>query len=353
LIARVDQPATDKEPLPTVTTVGSDTADLVVAAALLRNADDVTLLAHVNPDADALGSALALGLALHRTGATVRVSFGSPEDSSPEQPPASLRDLDMARLLVPASEVPAAPRLLVTLDVGCAQRLGTLADRVDAAGAVLVIDHHASNTRFGTHHLVDEHAEATAVLVVRLLEELGITELDLDLARCLYAGLVTDTRCFRFARPQTHLLAARLLAAGVRPEAEARALLDTHPFSWLNMLASVLQRARLEPGAAHGLGLVHTTVHTADVAQLRPEEVDSVIDVVRTAAEAEVAAVLKEIRHDHWSVSLRAKQHVDVGAAATTLGGGGHRLASGYTASGTADQVLIRLRAALNSAPLL
>jgi bifunctional oligoribonuclease and PAP phosphatase NrnA len=321
--------------------------ELASAATLLRHAEDVTLLGHVNPDADALGSALGLGLALRRRGATVRVSFGEPDT-----PPESLRDLDVAGLLVPASAVPAAPELLVTLDAGSAARLGQLADRVRTAREVLVVDHHASNTRFGSHHLVDETAEATVVLVMRLLDELGYA-LDYDIARCLYAGLVTDTRCFRLARPQTHELAARLLAAGVQPEPECRALMDTHPFGWLGMLSSVLRRARLEPSAAHGLGLVHTTVRCSDVAQLRTEEVESVIDIVRTVAEAEVAAVLKQVGPDRWSASLRAKQHLDVGMAATFLGGGGHRLASGFTAEGAEDDVLDALRAALDAAPLI
>ena len=322
-------------------------AELATAAALLRGAPDVTLLAHVNPDADALGSALALGLALHRRGATVRVSFGEPAAV-----PESLRDLDVAGLVVAASEVPAAPDLLVALDTGNAARLGSLAGRVRTARRVLVIDHHASNTRFGSHHLVDDTAEATAVLVLRLLDELGIDP-DLAIARCLYAGLVTDTRCFRFARSETHLLAARLLAAGVRPEVEVRALMDTHPFGWLEMLSSVLRRATLEPSAAHGLGLVHTVIRAADAAELRSEEIESVIDLVRTASEAEVAAVLKEVGPDRWAASLRAKEHLDVGAAATLLGGGGHRLASGFTADGTADEVLAALRTALDNAPLL
>jgi bifunctional oligoribonuclease and PAP phosphatase NrnA len=321
--------------------------ELRAAAEVLDGATDVTLLAHVHPDADALGSALALGLALHRRGVRVRVSFGEP-DAAPE----SLRDLDVAGLVVPASAVPAEPELLVALDAGSAARLGPLAGRVRTAGRVLVIDHHASNTRFGDHHLVDDTAEATAVLVLSLLDELGV-ELDLHIARCLYAGLVTDTRCFRFARPQTHAVAARLLATGLRPEAETRALMDTHPFGWLGMLSSVLKRARLEPLAARGLGLVHTTVLLADSARLRSEEVESVVDLVRTTAEAEVAAVLKQVGERRWSASLRAKQYLDVGFAATLMGGGGHRLASGFTAEGSAEEVLNALRTALEASPFL
>jgi bifunctional oligoribonuclease and PAP phosphatase NrnA len=321
--------------------------DVAKAAGVLRDADDVTLLAHINPDADALGSALALGLALHRRGVAVRVSFGEPGTV-----PESLCDLDAAGLVVPAAAVPPAPDLLVTLDTANVARLGSLASRIRTARQVLVIDHHASNTRFGSHHLVDDTAEATTVLVLRLLDELGF-ELDLDVARCLYAGLVTDTRCFRFARAETHLLAARLLDAGVQPEVETRVLMDTHPFGWLGMLSSVLERAVLDPAAARGLGLVHTTVWLDDAAEMRTEEVEGVIDLVRTVSEAEVAAVLKEVGSDRWSVSLRAKQHLDVGAVAVLLGGGGHRLASGFTAAGTEQDVLAALRTTLDAVYLI
>lgn len=322
-------------------------ADVRDAARLLRDARDVTLVAHVNPDADALGSALALGLALHRRGATVRVTF-----ASPAQPPEPLRSLDVAGLLVAPEQVPASPELLVALDTADPGRLGELADRLATATAVLVIDHHATNGRFGTHNLVDQSAEATAVLVLALLDELDV-ELDEPVARCLYAGLVTDTSCFRRGDPTTHGIAARLLAAGVDPTATTRELLDTHSFDWLGMLGAVLGRARLEPDAARGLGLVHATIRLADSAGLPSDELESVIDVVRTTAEAEVAAVLKEVAAEQWSVSLRAKEQLDISATATELGGGGHRLAAGYSATGPVDDVITALRAALDHAPAL
>jgi phosphoesterase RecJ-like protein len=329
---------------------GSLPAALRRAAATLAAAQDVTLLAHVNPDADALGSALALGIALHRRGATVRVSFGSPGE-----PPETLRELDSAGLLVPADEVPQAPPVLVAMDTGSVGRLGVLGDRVAATvaagGAVIVVDHHVSNTRYGTQHVIDDRAEATALITLRLIDELGVP-LDEPIARCLYAGLVTDTRSFRHAGPGVHEVAARLLSAGVDAEATARPLMDTHPFGWLRMLSAVLGRAELEPEAAHGLGLVHAVVRLADTDGVRSEEVDSVIDVVRTTAEAEVAAVLKEIAPARWSVSLRAVSRLDVRAVAEQLGGGGHRLAAGFTTDGTAEQILDDLRAALDRAPM-
>lgn len=330
-------------------------SDLAKAAELLRSATDVTLLGHVNPDADALGSALALGIALRERGTTVRVSFAEP-DTVPE----TLRGLDPDDLLVAAAELPESEPLLIAVDTPTVGRLGSLGGRVAATvaagGAVLVVDHHASNTGFGTHHVVDTSAEASAVMVLRILDELE-APLNADIARCLYAGLVTDTSSFRRASAQTHLTAARLVEAGADPEALGRELMDSHPFAWLPMLSTVLASAQLEPEAARGLGLVHTVVTHDAAAAVRVEEIESVVDVIRSTTEAEVALVLKEIPPrdgvPRWSVSLRAKSAVDVSEAARTLGGGGHRLAAGCTLEGDAQTALAALRAALEEAPLL
>jgi len=322
--------------------------DIQEAAALLASATDVTLLGHVRPDADALGSALALGRVLYRRGVKVRVSFGEPDEA-----PETLRWLDEDGLLVHPDSLPASEPLLVAVDTPTAGRLGRLAPRVNAAEAVLVIDHHATNTFYGTHHVVDDTAEASAILVFRVLDALGAT-LDEPTARCLYAGIVTDTSGFRRASPETHRIAARLLEAGVDPDLVARRIVDDHPYAWLPMLSAVLSEARLEPEAAQGLGFVHAVVRTEVARTVRSEEVESVIDVVRTVREAGVAAVLKQDPADgsRWQISLRSAA-IDVSAAAAELGGGGHRKAAGCTVAGTSDEVLAALRAALSRAPLL
>jgi bifunctional oligoribonuclease and PAP phosphatase NrnA len=318
---------------------------VAVAAGLLVKARDVTLLAHVNPDADALGSALALGIALQRRGATVRVSF-----ATPDRMPETLAPLDELGLVVEPAAVPAEPELLVCCDAAEPARLGTLADRLDSAGVSVMLDHHASNPGFGDVQVFDPTAEATVVLAHRVLIEMGMP-LDADVARCLYAGLVTDTRGFRTAGATAHLLAAELVAAGVEPEALVRPLMDAHPFAWLAVLGRVLQGAVLETGAARGLDLVHAWVPLQDTRRFRVEEVDGVVDVLRTAQEAEVAAVLKQIEPARFAISLRSTGRVDVAAAAVRLGGGGHRAAAGCTVAGTRDEVLTALRAALAADP--
>lgn len=314
---------------------------VAAAATLLAGAREVTLLAHVNPDADSLGSALALGIALRRRGARVRVSF-----AAPDRMPETLVPLDVLGLVVPPGQVPEAPELLVSCDAAEPARLGALADRLVTARSSVMIDHHASNPGFGAVQVLDPRAEATVVLVHRVLVAMG-EPLDPDVARCLYAGLVTDTRGFRTAGAGAHRLAADLVAAGVDAEALVRPIMDTHPYPWLAALGRILAGAVREPDAVGGLGLVHARVPLEDVTRFRSEETDSVVDLVRTAAGAGVAAVLKQVAERRWVTSLRSDGAVDVAAAAVLLGGGGHRAAAGFTRDGSADEVLSALREAL------
>ncbi|MEK6438823.1 DHH family phosphoesterase [Pseudonocardia sp. T1-2H] len=322
-------------------------ASVAGAANVLRGAREVVLLAHVQPDADALGSALALGIALHRRGVRVTVSFGATSGAD-ERVPESLRSLDEYGLLVPAAEVPAAPEVLVACDTADIGRLGSLAGLLDTAGTSILVDHHASNPGFGTVRVLDPAAEATVMLVRRVLAALG-EPLDAVIGRCLYAGLATDTVGFRTAGPGAHRLAAELVEAGVEVEPLIRRIVDTHPFSWLQALAGLLADARLEPDAAGGRGLVHTSVPAAVVAAFGQEEVESVVGHLRTAAEADVAAVFKQVGPQRWALSLRGKGSVDLSAVAVALGGGGHHDAAGAVGDGDLAEVRAALRAALTA----
>jgi len=319
----------------------------------LRRADQVALACHVGPDGDALGSMLGLGLALRALGKRVVGSWGG----EPFEVPASYTFLPGLDLLVPPGRFPAAPELLVTLDTGSADRLGSLADRVETAGHCIVVDHHASNTRFGGINLVDPDAAATAVLVADLVDRLGLP-LTAELAEPIYTGLITDTGVFRYAAttPSVHRLAARLLTTGIQHDRITRAIYDTAPFEYVRLLGSVCERAQLEVDAVGGLGMLWSTVPAEDLsaAKLGLADVEGVIDVLRTAQEAEVAVVLKgDPVEGGWKVSLRSKGAVDVGRICTALGGGGHRFAAGFTSTEEPGRVLARLRADLRGAPHL
>ncbi|MEE6261056.1 DHH family phosphoesterase [Plantactinospora sonchi] len=306
----------------------------------------VLLICHVNPDGDALGSMLGFGLGLRRLGVRpLQATFpGRPEVPEP------FRTMPGLDLLVPASEAYPDPDLVICFDIAAVSRLGDLVDRLDRAGASLVLDHHASNTRFGRINLVDPDAAATSVVVEQLLDRLG-APLDREIAECLYIALATDTGSFRFdmTTPAVHEMAARLLATGLRPGEISRRIFDTRPYGAVRLYGDVLARTQLEPLAVDGLGLVWTyaTLEDLDRHGQRPYTLEPLIDSVRCTAEADVSFVLKQVAEAEWAVSMRSKGATDVSRVAVALGGGGHRLAAGFTAYGSVPDVVDAIRAEL------
>jgi len=324
--------------------VGADDP-VAMAAALIGRLDRdaaVLLACHINPDGDALGSMLGFGLGLRRMGfSQVRASFPEPFDV-----PEPFRFLPGLDLLVPPGDA-TTPALGLSFDAASTTRLGELAAPLERSAHWLVLDHHVSNPGFGTLSLVDASAAATALVAARLLDRLGV-DLDEAIATCLYVGLTTDTGSFRFdsTTPEVHALAARLVGAGAPPAEIALRLFDSRPYGALRLLADVLGRSELTPAAAGGRGLVSSYALPEDLTRHdQPAHVlESFVDILRTASDADVACLVKPASDGRWSVSLRSRGATDVGSVAVALGGGGHRLAAGFTADGDVPGVFAAVR---------
>jgi phosphoesterase RecJ-like protein len=164
---------------------------------------------------------------------------------------------------------------------------------------------------------------------------------------CLYAGLVTDTGRFQYeaVRPETLRVAADLREHPFDHARLARVLYEDNRAAYLQVLGAALRRLRLVPEA----DLVWTYLMRADLdaAGVRAAEADDLIDVIRTAREADVAAVIKQQRDGRFKVSLRSRGGHDLAAIAASFGGGGHRLAAGYTSSHGLAETVERLTVAL------
>jgi phosphoesterase RecJ-like protein len=312
------------------------------AARVLAEAEEVTLICHVNPDADALGSMLGLANFLADRGAKVTAAVPNPPGDLPRWVDA----LPGMEHLVPPGDVPAKPKVLVTLDAADVRRLDGLGHLVERSETVVCIDHHRTNPGFGTINLVDEHASATAEIVYRLIERMG-GGLDADVAACLYAGLVSDTGRFQYgsASPEVLRIAATLREQPFDHVTLALALYADSSLPYLRLLGAVLGRVRHVPEA--NLIWVSVTRADLDAAQVPIQETDDLMDILRTAREADVAAVLKEQRDGRFKVSLRSRGDTDVAAVAEAFGGGGHRLAAGYTAKEKLDESVRELVDAL------
>jgi phosphoesterase RecJ-like protein len=320
------------------------------AVAALRGARTATLVCHVAPDGDALGSMLALARVLRAQGTDVTCTWGDATWTVPT----SYRWLpDIDRVVAPTAVTPDAD-VMVVLDTASRDRLGVLGPLADTARQLVVIDHHAHNSGLGGVQLVDAGAAATAVLVEHLARRMTPT-LDADAATLLYVGLVTDTGSFQHSvtTPAVHGVAARLLADGAQPSYVAQQLWGSRPFGFNEVLGAALSRLRLEQEAVGGRGWVWTWTTADDRARagIDMDEIEPVIDAVRVTREADVAAVFKQDDDGSFRVSTRSRGATDVGAVCAALGGGGHKLAAGFTSHHDVATTADRLRDTLADAP--
>ncbi len=320
--------------------------ELQRAAKSLEEATSIAIACHVNPDADALGSMLGLSNFLRAGGKETICSF----PNEPFDPPRWASMLPGHEALVPPREFPKEPVTMITCDVASMDRLGMLAPAAVRSKTLIWIDHHVSNEGLGTIPLIDAKATSTAEVVWRLLKEMG-GEVPLESAVCLYAGLVTDTGRFQYeaVTPDTLRLAAELREFPFDHARLVQALYEDNGVAYLKLLSVALDRVTLEPDA----DLVWSYLTQTDLAQadIHPSETDDLIDLVRTAREADVAAVVKQQRDGRFKVSLRSRGRHDVAAVASAFGGGGHRLAAGYTSRHGVAETVQRLKAALRGEP--
>jgi phosphoesterase RecJ-like protein len=237
--------------------------------------------------------------------------------------------------------------VMVTCDCAAFDRLGQLGHAAKRAGELIWIDHHRSNDGVGSIRLVDPVSSSTCELVVRLIDEIG-GELTDDAAVSLYAGLVTDTGRFQYeaTTPETLRVAARLRERVFDHARLSQALYEDNAAAYLRLLGAALGRLELIEEA----DLVWTYVTQDDLraAGVHPADTDDLIDVVRTAREADVTALLKQQRDGRFKVSVRSRGGHDLSAVASAFGGGGHRLAAGYTSehgpAGTIERLVAALR---------
>jgi bifunctional oligoribonuclease and PAP phosphatase NrnA len=323
----------------------TQTDQLQRAAEALDAASEVALACHINPDPDALGSMIGLALFLRDRGKKVVASFGN----SPFELPRWVEALPGHEAVVPPDEFPKRPPMLVTLDCASLDRLGALVGTAQKAAEVIWIDHHVSNEGLGTIPVIDPKASSTAEMVYRLMGKMG-GEIPAGAAACLYAGVVTDTGRFQYeaTSPETLRLAADLRTHPFDHAQLAQALFEDNSVAYLRVLATALGRLRLDEAAS----LVWTYLTQEDVAEagIPMAETDDLIDAVRTAREADVAAVFKQQRDGRFKVSMRSRGGHDVSKIAAGRGGGGHRLAAGYTAKGSVEEAVRDLLSALDGA---
>lgn len=284
----------------------------------------IAILSHVMPDGDSIGSSLALLSTLKQMGKESKFILDDPvppiyqflKGADAVESSQSLEDFD----------------LVIALDCGDIERLGTCRD--DISGKTIInIDHHPSNTLFGTYNWIDKDAAATAELIYELLQALE-TPIDEAIAECLYVGLSTDTGHFQYSNtvPKTFTIAGELLTYGVKASEVYEKLYKNTTKEKIQLIRKALEN--LEFYCGDRIASIYLTQEQMQEIGVKEGDSDGLINFPRDIDTVEAAVLFKETEKGIIKVGFRSKRVLDVCQIAQHFGGGGHVKASGCTMKG-------------------
>ena len=320
---------------PTETTMPSSDIDAVVEA--LRAGDRFVVTSHDNPDGDALGSLLAMHLALVSLGKDSVMVLGGEQPLPGEFGFLRLEEQGLLR----AAPDDVSDRVLVAVD--CAQESRIVEPTLlRSSTTTLNIDHHHDNTRFGDVDLVVEDASSTAEVLADVFDGLGVTRTP-EIAEALYTAVVTDTGRFQYSNtsPKALRLAADLVEDGADVGKVFVEVYESTPFPKLRLLARALEHATELAGGR----VVVSELRREDFEAAGADEPysEGVIDHLRAVDGAELVALVRELPEGapaRRKGSLRSHPDgVDVSVIARSFGGGGHRRAAGFSTDLTMDEI--------------
>ncbi len=295
----------------------------------LKSCKRVLVASHVNPDGDAIGSLIAMGLALKALGKDVTMYNQSPI-------PAVYQFLPAIGSVVSRVEDFSGYDTAVVIDCGNLERIGSDHAAVSAIATVINIDHHVTNTGFGDLQYIDTDACASAELVYRLIRELEVT-ISEAMAWSLYTGILTDTGSFRFSNTNRAAFAIceEMLTIGVDPWMVAQYVYGTYSLGRIKLLNLALNTIEL----AHDgkVSLMTVTRQMLEKTGTRPEDADGMINYARGIEDVRLAVLIQQNGggpgangNGPYHVSLRSDGSVDAASIAAAFGGGGHASAAGF-----------------------
>ncbi len=303
---------------------------------LFAGAEQIAVTGHTHPDGDCVGSCLALAAYLKK--AADRQNRKVHVDVYLEMVPAEFMDLAGAADVHTEKDEKAHYDLLFVLDCGDAARPGLHAGLETQADRVVCIDHHYSNQGFGDAGYIDGDASSTCeVLFEMMAEEL----IDVDIARCLYTGIIHDTGVFH--HNSTHRRTMEIAGILMEKGFDFGKVIDESFYQKTlcqnRLMGEALIRCFLVSG---GKGILSLLPYAAfEAVGATSADTSGIIDQMRLTAGVKAAALLYEYPEKNLKLSLRATDPaVDVSQIAIALGGGGHRMAAGASLSGDPEEVL-------------
>lgn len=315
--------------------------DIEAICRVFREKQRFLIACHENPEGDAIGSELALALALRKMGKVATVLNADPV-------PWNLMFLPGADTVV-RDEDGSRYEVAVVVDCGSPERTGSVQAELRKPPLMVNIDHHRTNGCRGDHCLVDPEAAATGMLIYRVLDAMG-SEIDYDVAVNIYVAILTDTGSFHYSNtsPEAFHIAGEMVRRGIDPWDVAEKVYESRSADRLRLLGRVL--ASLEIGAGGKVASVTTMKKDLADFSAGKDALEGFINYPRSVIGVEIAVSFREEGEREFRVSFRSKGRVDVSAVAQSFGGGGHRNAAGCTVRGSLSDVKEKVFGALEAA---
>jgi phosphoesterase RecJ-like protein len=298
---------------------------------LISEAGSIAIYPHVSADGDAIGSSLALGLALKNLGKKVVIYLE-------EDIPSVYRFLPEDELTGFYDENDEVADLNIALDTGDVGRLGSRAEIFFNAPCTINIDHHVTNTKYAHLNFVDALSASTGEIIYSLLKNLKI-EIDADIATCLYTAIATDTGGFQYQNTtaETHRIIADLLSTGINVGEISQRIYDNTTYEKLKLTAKSIEFLELHENSK--IAVVTLSLEDILSTGAKEEDCDGIVNLGRSIESVEVSVLIKEKSDNEIRVNLRSKTYVDVSEVAAAFDGGGHKRAAGCTVNGTLEEV--------------
>ncbi len=308
----------------------------------LQNSKNILVVSHANPDGDAMGSLIAMGLSLKAISKNTTLYNESPI-------PAVYRFLPAVNSVV--REVGNQNfDTAVVLDCGDLERIGGAVSIVSRIPVIINIDHHVTNAGFGNLQLIDTSACATVEIVYRLIKQLSVC-IDENIATSIYTGILTDTGSFRFSNTNKAAFAIceEMVALGVDPYKIARRVYGTYSLGRIKLLNLALDSIEISYNGR--LSIMTLTQNMLNETRTQPEDVDGLINYARRIEDVKVAALIQEHQNGdgtsetggNYHVSLRSDGTIDVAEIASLFGGGGHSSAAGFNIESTLPDLKLKI----------
>jgi len=293
----------------------------------IKKARSVILFTHRDPDGDAIGSMIAMYVALKRMGKTVEM-FSS--DPVPEMY-TFLPHTELVRTRLPKR---AMFDLAIVSDCGGIDRIDGGFDVRSMVKTVVNIDHHPDNTKFGDVNLV-KSISSVSEIIFGLLKKMKV-KITRDIAECLYVGIMTDTGNFRYdyTTADTFAVARELIKTGIAFSRIAMQVYESKTLASVRILGYAMYN--LETSRSGRVAWTALSKKLMDSVGAKSEDLTGLVDALRSVKGVEVAILFRE-EEDGIKVNFRSKFKVNVSTIAGRLGGGGHIRASGAILQGSLE----------------